>query len=59
MSSQFDHLEQETIASLLLDRSLDAEGVGYRQVISDDLDATVLGEVRPCGPIILIEGILD
>jgi hypothetical protein len=52
-------LEQETVASLLLDSSLDTEGVGDSKVVADDLDATFGGEVSPSLPIVLIEGILD
>ena len=53
------HLEQETIARLLLNRGLDAEHVRHRQVIADDLDAALLREVSPRLPVILVEGILD
>ena len=52
-------LEQETVASFLLDSGLDTEGVCDSKVVADDLDATLLGEVNPSLPIILIEGILD
>ena len=52
-------LEQETVAGLLLDGGLDAEGVGDREVVADDLDAGVGGEVRPCLPVVLVEGVLN
>ena len=52
-------LKQETVASLLLDGSLDAERVGDGKVVTDNLDATIGGEVRPSLPIVLVEGILD
>lgn len=53
------HLEQKTVARLLLDRGLYAEGVGHSQIITDALDLAVLDEVCPCLPVILVEGILD
>ena len=52
-------LEEETVARLLLDGSLDAERVGDRQVISDDLDAALRGEVGPRLPVVLVERIFD
>ena len=52
-------LEEQTVAGLLLDRSLDTERVGNSQVITDDLNAALAGEVGPSFPVILIEGILD
>ena len=52
-------LEQEAVARLLLDGGLDAEGVGHGQVIADDLDARVRGEVAPRLPVVLVEGVLD
>jgi hypothetical protein len=45
-------LEQEAVASLLLNSSLDADGVGDRQVVTDNLDASLLGEVAPSLPVI-------
>ena len=56
---QLDYLEQETVAGLLLDSGLDTERVGNSQVITDDLNAALAGEVGPSFPVILIEGILD
>ena len=53
------NLEQETVASLLLDGSLDTERVGDGQVITDDLDTGVLGEVAPGLPVVLVEGVLN
>ena len=52
-------LKQETVTSLLLDGSFDAEGVGDSKVVADDLDATIGGEVSPSLPIILVEGVLN
>ena len=53
------NLEEETVAGLLLDRSLDAERVGDREVVADDLDAGLAGEVAPRLPVVLVEGVLD
>lgn len=53
------NLEQETVAGLLLDGGLDTEGVGHGQVVTNDLDAAVGGEVRPRLPVILVEGVLN
>jgi len=52
-------LKQEAIASLLLNGSLDTERVGDSEVVSDDLNATIGGEMGPSFPIILVEGVLD
>lgn len=52
-------LEQETVASLLLNGSLDTDGVGDSQIITDDLDARLGGKVGPCLPVILVERILN
>ena len=52
-------LEEQTVAGLLLDRSLDTERVGDREVITDDLDVRVLREVRPRLPVVLVEGVLN
>ena len=51
---QLDYLEQETVAGLLLDSGLDTERVGNSQVITDDLNAALAGEVGPSFPVILI-----
>jgi hypothetical protein len=53
------YLEEKAIACLLLDRSLDAEGIGHSEIVSNDLDAALLGEVSPGLPVVLIEGVLD
>lgn len=53
------YLEQETVASLLLDGGLDTEGVGDGQIITNDLDTTTGGEVSPGLPVILLEGVLN
>ena len=52
-------LQQETIASLLLDSGFDTKGVGNGKIVTDDLNATLGGEVGPSLPIILVEWILD
>lgn len=52
-------LEQETVASLLVDGSLDAERVGDGQVVADNLDRGVRDEAGPLIPVILIEGVFD
>ena len=57
--TNLDNLEQETVAGLLLDGGLDTEGVGHGQVVTNDLDAAVGGEVRPRLPVILVEGVFD
>ena len=53
------HLEQKTIASLLLNCGFDAERISHGQIITDNLDAAVGGEVSPSLPVILIEGVLN
>jgi hypothetical protein len=53
------NLEQKTVASLLLDGGLDPERVRDGQIVTDDLDTTLLGEMSPSFPIILIERIFD
>jgi hypothetical protein len=52
-------LKQETVASFLLNGSLDTEGISDGKVVTDDLDATIGGEVSPSLPIVLVEGILN
>ncbi|TQS33385.1 hypothetical protein Golomagni_06272, partial [Golovinomyces magnicellulatus] len=52
-------LEQQTVARLLLDGRLDAQGVGDRKVVADDGDAGVGAQVRPRLPVVLVEGVLD
>jgi hypothetical protein len=53
------HLEQESVASLLLDGGLDSEGVGDGQVVTDNLDLGRGVEVGPRLPVILVEGVLN
>lgn len=53
------HLEEETVACLLLDGGLNTGRVGNGQVIADDLDARGSGEVGPCLPVVLVEGVFD
>lgn len=52
-------LEEETVAGLLLDGSLDTKRVGDGKVITDDGDTGVSAEVRPSLPVVLVEGVLD
>jgi hypothetical protein len=52
-------LKKEAIACLLLDCRLDTYRIGDRQIIANDLDAALFGEMRPGFPVILVEGILD
>jgi hypothetical protein len=51
-------LQQQTVASLLLDGGLDPLGVGDGQVVTDNLDLGVLGHVGPSLPVVLVEGVL-
>jgi len=51
--------EQQTIASLLFNCGLDAERVRDSQVVTNNLDTALLGEVDPSIPVILVKGILD
>lgn len=51
-------LEQQSVTSRLLDGGLDPGGIGHGQVVTDDLDLRVLGEVRPGLPVVLVEGVL-
>ena len=52
-------LQQETIASLLLNGSLDAERVRDSQIVTDNLDTRLGCEVGPGLPVVLVERILD
>lgn len=52
-------LEEEGVARLELDGLLDAERVGDRQVVTDDLEVGGLVEVAPGLPVVLSEGVLD
>lgn len=52
-------LEQKGVGRLLLDGSLDSDGVGDGQIITDNLDVGGGDEVRPGGPVILSKGILE
>lgn len=53
------NLEEKTVAGLLLDGRLDTKRVRHGKVIADNLDAALLGEVRPSIPVILVEGVLN
>src|SRR5690606_37239571 len=52
-------LEEERVASLLLDSSLDADGVGDSQVITNNLEVGVLVEVSPGFPVVFGKGVFD
>lgn len=53
------YLEEETVASLLLNRRLDSQRVGHSQIVTNDLDAALLRKVGPGLPVILVERVLD
>lgn len=52
-------LEEEGVSRLLVNGSLDSDGVGDSQIITDNLDVGGGDKVRPGGPVILSEGILE
>ncbi len=52
-------LQQQTVTSLLLDGGLDPQRVGDSQIITDDLNTSRSGVVRPSLPIVLVKGVLD
>lgn len=58
-SADLVDLEQQSIASLLLHRSLDAHGVSDSQVIAHNLNISRSSQVRPGLPVVLVKGILD
>lgn len=58
-ASNLVDLEQETVAGLLLDGSLDSLGVRDGQVVTDDLDLGLGGECLPGLPVILVEWIFN
>lgn len=51
--------EQEAVAGLLFNSSLNALGVRHRQVISHYLNPHIGRELRPGLPVILVKGILN
>eukprot|EP00128_Syssomonas_multiformis_P001164 Colp12_sorted_trinity150504_noHs@28271 len=53
------HLEQQAIASLLFDGSLDPLGVRDSQIVTDNLDVCGACELGPLLPVILLERIFD
>lgn len=53
------HGAPRTVASLGLNGLLDTLNVGDGQVVADDLDVGVGGEVAPGLPVVLVEGVLD
>ena len=48
-------LQQETVARLFLDGHVDPLGVGHGQIVADDLDGRLGGQVGPALPVVLIE----
>lgn len=48
------HLQQETVAGLLLDSCSNALGVGHSQVITHNLDVGAGGHLGPVFPVILM-----
>lgn len=52
-------LEQKGVSGLLLNGSLDSDGVGDGQIITDNLDVGGGDKVRPGGPVVLSEGVLE
>merc|ERR1719154_71469 len=53
------HLEQQTVASLLLHSGVDADRVGDGKVITHDLDGCGGRHLGPVHPVVLIKGILN
>jgi len=53
------HLEEESVASLLLDGGLDSEGVGNGKIVTDNLDRGRGVERGPRLPVVLVKGVLD
>ena len=52
-------LEQQAVAGLVGHTLGDALGIGDGQIITYHLDAGLRCELRPCRPVILVEGILN
>ena len=52
-------LKQETVAGFFLDSGLDTKGVCDSEVVTDNLNATLGGEMGPSLPIVLVKGVLD
>ena len=52
-------LEEQSIAGLLLNGSLDSHRVGDGQIITDNLDLGLLGQSGPSLPVVLVKGVLD
>lgn len=50
---------KRTVAGLGVNGLLDTLDVGDGQVITDNLDVSVGGEVGPSLPVVLVEGVLD
>merc|ERR1719411_833419 len=53
------HLQQQTIARLLLNCSGNSVGVGHQQIVAHNLDRGVGGELGVTLPVILVKGVLD
>ena len=58
-TSDLVDLEKERVAGFSLDRVFDTDGVGDREIVTDDLTIVSGAEVSPGLPVVLIEGILD
>lgn len=52
-------LQQQAVAGLLLNGSLDTLGIGDSQIIADNLNGGVGGDIGPGIPMILVEGIFN
>lgn len=59
VNSNYRYLEEQAIASLLFNGSLNSQRVCHSQIVTDNLDAALLSEVGPCFPIILVKRIFD
>ena len=59
MAHPLAHLQEQSVASLLLDGHLDSLRVGDGQIITDNLDLVVGVEVGPSLDIVLLKGVFD
>ena len=53
------NFQEEAITGLLLDSSLDTTRISHCQIITNNLNAALAGEVSPGLPVILIKGVLN
>jgi len=51
------HLEEKSVACLLLDSSGNSVGVGDEEVVADNLDCSVGGQLGVAFPVVLVEGV--